>query len=449
MDLHQKKSKLIIILFVVTVIYCITTGCVESQNLSQEDYIVPTGETSTTPEELNQAPQTEPVSTISIPQDIIHYQKGLEFFNQSRYHEAIDEFSAALALNSTNYDALYYRARSNYQLGYNLSYEYRGREEFQKAIDDFTGVINNSPSADAYSWRGKSKIELGRIIHSLRLINFKKGYEHYQDGLDDFSHALSIDPNFSDALTGRSSASYFVGIGQGYKQAGYIPVNEALLDSGRKDVVKALKLNQSDPEANHIQAWYHYYDGNYKEARIFIDRAIEAEPDEAYYYFDRAKIKRGSDDRYGAIEDLSKAIELQPRYSNAYNFRGILKDWTKQSPESIISDYDKAIEINPEIPPYYDNYIWALIRLKAGYKSTFEDAILLADKAIELDPLDPEYHLSRGYLLTWLDRGYEACEEFNIYKEYSNTNEAIELADNLMFAWSNYHAIEDYGYFFK
>ena len=63
------------------------------------------------------------------------------------------------------------------------------------------------------------------------------------------------------------------------------------------------------------------------------------------YYFDRAFEKGKNGDHYGAISDYTKAIEINPT-GNAFYNRG----WNKgklNDHYGAISDYTKAIEINP------------------------------------------------------------------------------------------------------
>ena len=48
----------------------------------------------------------------------------------------------------------------------------------------------------------------------------------------------------------------------------------------------------------------------------------------------------------GAIQDFTKAIELNPNYTKAYNNRGFAKA-ELQDYRGAIQDYNKAIEINP------------------------------------------------------------------------------------------------------
>jgi tetratricopeptide (TPR) repeat protein len=121
-----------------------------------------------------------------------------------------------------------------------------------------------------------------------------------------------------------------------------------------------------------------FVSGDYKNAIDYLTKAIELDPksSRAYYYRGIAYGKLGNDQQ--AIKDFDKAIELNPKYSMAYNGRGIaygnLGDY-KQA----IEDYNKAIELNPKYAhAYYDR---GLAYDKLGnYKQAIEDY----GKAIEL-----------------------------------------------------------------
>jgi tetratricopeptide (TPR) repeat protein len=53
-----------------------------------------------------------------------------------------------------------------------------------------------------------------------------------------------------------------------------------------------------------------------------------------------------------ALSDYSKAIEINPNYANAYNNRGNLYS-ELQKYDLALSDYSKAIEINPNLAQAY------------------------------------------------------------------------------------------------
>jgi len=65
-----------------------------------------------------------------------------------------------------------------------------------------------------------------------------------------------------------------------------------------------------------------------------------------------ASFEEGQYDR--AIAYFNKAIELNPRYSDAYNNRGFAY-YEKGQYDKAISDYNKAIELNPKFAMAYNN----------------------------------------------------------------------------------------------
>ena len=72
------------------------------------------------------------------------------------------------------------------------------------------------------------------------------------------------------------------------------------------------------------------------------------------YYFKRAYDKANRGDHYGAISDYTKAIEIDPNDLDAYINRGISKRKLKDY-YGAISDYTKAIEIDPNYKSAYKN----------------------------------------------------------------------------------------------
>lgn len=74
----------------------------------------------------------------------------------------------------------------------------------------------------------------------------------------------------------------------------------------------------------------------------------------AQEYYNRGgdHVKAGLYDE--AITDYSKAIELDPRYAEAYSNRGFVYGRKGQF-DAAIADYNKAIELNPKIAEVYNN----------------------------------------------------------------------------------------------
>jgi len=91
-----------------------------------------------------------------------------------------------------------------------------------------------------------------------------------------------------------------------------------------------------------------------------------------------------------AISDFTKAIELNPKDAIAFNNRGVAHDSLGQH-EQAISDYNKAIELNPKYADAFYNRGIAHRNL-----GQHEQAISDYNKAIELSPKDAIAFIGRG-----------------------------------------------------
>src|SRR5260221_500931 len=71
-------------------------------------------------------------------------------------------------------------------------------------------------------------------------------------------------------------------------------------------------------------------------------------------YFNRGIANAKSKNYAAAISEFDKAIEINPRDADSYYNRGFIK-WTLKKYQSAIADFDKAIEINPKLTIAYYN----------------------------------------------------------------------------------------------
>jgi len=128
-------------------------------------------------------------------------------------------------------------------------------------------------------------------------------------------------------------------------------------------------------------------------------------------YFYRGFDKNSRKDYYGAISDYTKAIELNPNFVNAYYNRGNAKGNLNDN-HGAISDFTKAIELNPNFVTAYFARGYA-----KGNLNDYHSAISDYTKAIELNPNDAKTYHYRGALsilmwnLMWLSSGNELTIE--------------------------------------
>ena len=87
---------------------------------------------------------------------------------------------------------------------------------------------------------------------------------------------------------------------------------------------------------------------------VMLSVPEKAFAESAVFYYNRGYDKGKRGDHYGAISDYTKAIEIDPKDPDAYYNRG----WNKRKLKDnygAISDYTKAIEINPNYKSAFKN----------------------------------------------------------------------------------------------
>jgi len=187
-------------------------------------------------------------------------------------------------------------------------------------------LLNNSPFSQRMMWR---KIALVWYANDMLM----RGDELAPEEMADFygikyneAHELSI---WSDDISRDNPllADAYLSIGKKKRERG--DIKAALI------ALKNASTFGSEESAQVIEQMAKY---NWKEMP-------------ASYFSERASYKEYDEDFNGAIDDLTKAIEIEPKNTNLYNKRGMYKGLLDRNEEAI-DDYCKSIEINPndEIP---------------------------------------------------------------------------------------------------
>ena len=95
----------------------------------------------------------------------------------------------------------------------------------------------------------------------------------------------------------------------------------------------------------------HSVEGDLAQAISFLTTAIELNPRYAEAYSNRGAFHDALGQLNNALADLNKAIELDPQFAAAYYNRGIAYAGSGQTAKAV-SDYDKAIELIPNTPKH-------------------------------------------------------------------------------------------------
>ena len=160
----------------------------------------------------------------------------------------------------------------------------------------------------------------------------------------------------------------------------------------------------------------------YQKAMEDFSRAIELESRYASAYNNRGSIYSMFNEYQKAVWDFNRAIELEPEYASPLYNRGLVFRKLGQD-QKAIADYSRAIELNPEYVSAYVNRGNSYSRLKE-----YQKAIADLSRAIELNP----WHASAYY-----NRGIVYTRSGNYQKAITNLNKAIELNPEYVSAYKN------------
>lgn len=139
-------------------------------------------------------------------------------------------------------------------------------------------------------------------------------------------------------------------------------------------------------------------------------------------YFNSGSVKRDRQDYAGAIADFTKAIEINPEYTDAYYNRGLAKAFIQDN-EGAITDLTKTIENNPDNAVAYENR-----GISRNILKDFSGAIADFNKAIKLNPEYSLAYFSRGNAKFGLEQNADGCSDFRKAAAlgYAEASEAIK-----------------------
>ncbi|MCA2945140.1 tetratricopeptide repeat protein, partial [Microcystis sp. M011S1] len=273
-------------------------------------------------------------------------------------------------------------------------------QQKQEIIQAITGVIvpNTNAKADIWIQRGGQLWRLAR----------------YEEAIKAFDEAIKQNEseNVYLAWYGKGLMLFALREDQTATEALQQAINTLPKREDLKEFHSSILQQQS--------AVYRYLE-NYEQALTVINQAISLVPNNPNYYNEKwavlSELKRYDE----GLAAINQAINLAPRAAWYYN-RGNLY-YYQQKYDLALSDYDKAIELNP-------NYAYAYYNRGNLYKNLQKYELALADydKAIELNPNYAKAYYNRG-VLYYDQKKYELA--------LADWNKAIELNPNFTDAYYN------------
>ena len=150
-----------------------------------------------------------------------------------------------------------------------------------------------------------------------------------------------------------------------------------------------------------------------------IDGEAESHYKMALYFQRRKKHKF-------AIEELKKAIQLNPLFTKAYNAMGVSYDKLGNYSQAV-SCYRSALRLNPKLDYVHNNIGYSYL-----LKNELDEAIAAFQKAIELNDNSKRYCNNLGLAYVMNDQYDKAYEQFKIVEDETEAEEKLaKLLDQL------------------
>ena len=147
-------------------------------------------------------------------------------------------------------------------------------------------------------------------------------------------------------------------------------------------------------------------DNQYREAirTLNIVLAVDGKAHEGYFL--RGVAKYNLDDLLGAEQDFTSAIEINPVYTMAYQYRAITRARLGNYDDAL-SDFQQAIELRPDIPgSYYSRGVTLLL------SGQYEKAIADFDRFIRFENKVADAYINRGTCYLFLKDTVQAVENY-------------------------------------
>lgn len=190
-------------------------------------------------------------------------------------------------------------------------------------------------------------------------------FDHIDEALADFETALAMDPRQTNAWCNRGVAHQERGelqaalydftqaihleprFARAYYSRGLIERSLGQVDEAIADYTRALEIRPGYADAYNNRGSAFQYLNKFTEALADYSQAIALNPDNSLYYFNRGGLHSQLGRLPLALADLDASIRRFPRYVPAYLMRAHVYLDAHQ-PVAAIEDYSRAIEIQPD-----------------------------------------------------------------------------------------------------
>ena len=328
------------------------------------------------------------------------FARGRQMLIDGKYANAIENFNILTRLDSTLYEAYFFRGIAKYNLGdyigaekdfnsslklnpiYTLAYHYRAitlssTGKYDKALEDLAEAVDLRPSyTGLYFSRG--------VTYFLS--------QQFDKAVKDFNRFIKAEPREPDAYLNRGACYLYLG-----------DTTKALTDYN-----KAIRLNTFDPEGYVRRSRIYAMQEKFDDALKDLDMAIELDTTNTFAYFNRALIRHEKQQINEALADLNTVLEHEPGNALTLYNRAIIRAQIGDY-NNALDDYDRVIAVNPNNVLAYFNRAGVFLEL-GRYRDAMDDY----SQAINLYPDFAKAYMNRSYAKNQLGQFNSARKDAEI-----------------------------------
>lgn len=187
----------------------------------------------------------------------------------------------------------------------------------------------------------------------------------YKSAIEEFNHAIKIDPKFKEAYSGRGFAYIQLGDLQNaiatYNQILRVDPNSASAYSGLAlvrqrlgDFQQALTDSQKSTSLQLLQTSRHIYQGELNLLELDQVRGLQGTRETVWQLIEKGYQRIAAKDYSGAVETFTEATKVAPEgEGRPYLDRGVAYFWLRNY-RSAIQDFSTSIRFNPHSVKSYE-----------------------------------------------------------------------------------------------
>lgn len=351
------------------------------------------------------------------PENVLaYYNRAALFVTMGRYYDAIDDYTMAISLYPDFAKAYLNRSYVRNMIGDYVSAQADYRTASDK-IEAYRLAMADSTGRAAFA-------DTTRKYDHLLALDSDFAKDGFGDGLlQNRNVDIKLKPMYKFVSASSVPDGAPVLIYGGYQDNGLsdfiasVPVNVALLcrdgvntdgvDNARLlDVLSKVIESEGGSRNLFAKAILESEDNHFNAALEAYNEAIEADPDEVFYYLNRGALQSDMIDFISSIESNVQVLTLD----NAGTVKARVQDGTRKSYDytPAVEDMMKAVSLDPDFP--YSYYNLGNLYCLSG---ELPEAIAQYTEAIRLYPNLAEAYYNRGLVQIYVQDREKGCMDLS------------------------------------